>query len=252
MVKYEAFTKISLIVLATIIITVLLIKRFVYFKPSAVFVPYKETYKDVSEGNIHGWFVQGQNDKVVLICHGNAGNISHRQHLIDSLHKLGYSVLIFDYAGYGRSRGIPSEMQFYQDASVFANIAMRKFDKNNIIVYGESIGAAVAAHITRKYQFKTLIIDSGLPSIKKYIKCKVSFLGFMSFVFSEFNTEEYLQGCRANILVLHSINDEIIPYHITEVVRKYAKLVINIHGTHNNRIIPWEELDKFITQSCQK
>ena len=55
----------------------------------------------------------------------------------------------------------------------FANIAMRQIDKNNIIVYGESIGAPIDAHITRKYQFKTLFFDYGLPIIKKVsnVKC---------------------------------------------------------------------------------
>lgn len=249
MVKYETFIKILLIALSVIIITVLLIKRFVYFKPSLVFIPYKEHYQDISEGNLHGWFIQGNNNKVVIICHGNAGNISHRQQLIDPLNQLGYSVIIFDYSGYGRSRGVPSEPQFYQDASVFANIAMRQFDRNNIIVYGESIGAPVAVHIARKYGFNTIVIDSGLPNIKKYIKGKIPFLGFMSFLFSEFDTEKFLRGYGGNVLFMHSLNDEIIPYDVTEIVRTYSTKILNIQGSHNNRIIPWEEVNKFILES---
>ena len=147
---YENTIKIVLIVLAIVIISVLLIKRFLYFQPSTDFLPYKETYKDISEGNLHGWLIQG-GQKIVIVCHGNTGNISHRQYIIDSLEKLGYSVLIFDYSGYGRSRGIPSEKQFYQDASVFVNMMLKQTDKSNIILYGESIGAPVAAFIARKY-----------------------------------------------------------------------------------------------------
>ena len=116
---YENIIKICLITTVVIIITVLLIKRFIYFQPSNEFIPYKETYQDISEGNLHGWFIGEKGNKTVLICHGNGGNISHRQYLIEPLTKLGYSVLIFDYSGYGRSRGIPSETQFYHDASVF-------------------------------------------------------------------------------------------------------------------------------------
>lgn len=228
---------------------VLLIKRFVYFRPSSVFIPYKEHYQDISDGNVHGWFIQGHNNKVVMICHGNAGNISHRQQLIDPLNQLGYSVIIFDYSGYGNSRGIPSEAQFYQDASLFANIAMRRFDKNNIIVYGESIGATVAVYIARKYGFNTIVIDSGLPSINKYIKGTMPFLGFMSFLFSEFDTEKILRDYKGNVLFMHSIYDEIIPYDVTEIIRTYSTKILNIRGSHNNRIIPWDEVNTFIQKS---
>jgi pimeloyl-ACP methyl ester carboxylesterase len=244
---YENIIKICLITLVIIIITILLIKRFVYFQPSSTFVPYSETYEDISEGNLHGWFIGEKGAKTVLICHGNTGNISHRQHLIDPLIELGYSVLIFDYSGYGRSRGIPSESQFYHDASVFIEILLEFTNKNNIILYGESIGAAVAAYIARKYQIDTLIIDSGLPSIKKYIHSHFSILGsLMGFLFSEFNTVEFLKGYNGSMLIMHSPADEIIPYIITDEIRTYSKQSINIKGTHNNRDIPWDQVDLFI------
>ena len=244
---YENVIKICLIALAVIIISVLLIKRFVYFQPSSDFLPYKETYQDISEGNLHGWFIGNKGTQTILICHGNAGNISHRQHLIDPLIDIGYSVLIFDYSGYGRSRGIPSESQFYQDASVFAEILLGFTPKDNIILYGESIGAPVAAYIARKYQINTLILDSGLPSIKKYIKARFRILGtLLGFLFSEFNTINFLQGYNGNILVMHSLSDEIIPYIITDEIRATAKQIINLQGTHNNKIIPWDEVNLFI------
>lgn len=244
----ENIIKIGLIVLSITIITVLLIKRFVYFRPITEFLPYKNTYQDISEGNLHGWFIGNKgNHPTVLICHGNAGNISHKQSLIDCIADLGYSVMIFDYSGYGRSRGIPSELQLYQDASIFTEMLLEFTNINNIILYGESIGAPVAAYIARKYQINTLIIDSGLPSIKKYIKSRFSFLGsLLGFLFSEFNTESYLHGYKGNLLVMHSLTDEIIPYIITDVMRANATEVIIIKGTHNNRIIPWDKVDTFI------
>ena len=253
---YENLIKICLIALAVVIVSVLLIKRFVYFQPSSDFIPYKNTYQDISEGNLHGWFIGAKGNKTVLICHGNAGNISHRQSLVDPLVDLGYSVMIFDYSGYGRSRGIPSETQFYKDASVFTELLMEFTDNNNIILYGESIGAPVAAYIARKYQINTLIIDSGLPSIKKYIQSKFGILGgLLGFLFSEFNTESFLaagNGYTGNILVMHSPSDEIIPYTITDVVRSCATQTINIKGTHNSRIIPWDQVDQFINIQSRK
>ena len=132
----------------------------------------------------------------------------------------------------------------------FTDILLQFTDKNNIILYGESIGAPVAAYIARKYQIDTLIIDSGLPSVKKYIKSRFSVLGsLLGFLFLEFNTVEFLSGYNGNLLVMHSPMDEIIPYIITDEIRSYAKEVINIQGTHNNRIINWEKVDLFIKNS---
>ena len=244
---YENFIKICLMVLSVLIIAVLLIKRFVYFQPSLEFLPYKENYQDIYEGNLHGWFVGEKGNKTILLCHGNSGNISHRQYLIDSLSDLGYSVLIFDYSGYGRSKGVPSETQMYHDASVFTDILLGFTDKNNVILYGESIGAPVAAYIARKYSIKILILDSGLPSIKKYVKSCFGVLGSsMGFIFSEFDTVSFLKGYKGSTLVMHSVNDEIIPYITSDDVRLYAKDVINMKGTHNDRIIEWDKLNDFI------
>jgi hypothetical protein len=241
--------KIFLFILIIIIISILIIKRFVYFRPTSEFLPYKENYQDMSKGNIHGWFLKGKNGKAILFCHGNGGNISHRQNEIDALNDLGYSVLIFDYSGYGRSKGVPSEKQFYYDASIFATMLLKDYHKNNIIVYGESIGAPVAAYTARKYNFPILIIDSGLPSIKKYISYKSKILGLLlGFIFPEFNTELYINGYKGKILVLHSKTDEIIPYKITEFMRKLATQHIIIQGSHNDKILPWKKIDDFINQ----
>lgn len=245
---YENIIKLSLIILSILIIITLLIKRFVYFQPTSEFISHKDNYQDISEGNLHGWFIGDKvNKPTVLICHGNKGNISHRQSLIDPLSEMGYSVMIFDYSGYGKSKGIPSEKQLYHDASVFTNILLEFVDKNNIILYGESIGASIASYIARKYQINTLIIDSGLPSIKKYIKSHYNVLGsLLGFIFFEFNTEDYLKGYKGRILIIHSPTDEIIPYIITDIMRSNATEVINIQGSHNNRIIPWDKIDLFI------
>lgn len=253
---YENLFQIILIILTVMIMAVLLIKRFVYFRPDHNFLQHKGSYQDISEGNLHGWFIEGKdkkasdektpNKKVVLFCHGNGGNISHRQSHIDALSKLGYDVLIFDYSGYGRSIGIPSEQQFYHDASVFTEILLSRYDKNDIILYGESMGAAVASYIAVKYRINTIIIDSGLPSVQRYVKRNYGILGFLSFLFTGFETDTYLKNCKGKILVMHSPSDDIIPYDITDVMRNSATSVINITGTHNIRNIPWEQVDKFI------
>lgn len=245
----EDVVKIAIIVLVIIILGILLVKRFVYFKPSSLMLPSKENYKNIYEGNLHAWYLEGSNKKVILYCHGNGGNISYCQSHIDSLNSLGYSVLIFDYSGFGNSKGVPSESQLYQDVSIFVEYLMRTFDKKNIVLYGFSIGASIASYVARKYNITTLIIESGLPSIKKLIKHKWCFISPLSFMFSEFNTERYLMGFKCNLLVMHSLNDEIIPYQITDVLRSLAKTSIDLKGMHNSNDIPWNKVDEFIKEN---
>jgi len=126
------------------------------------------------------------------------------------------------------------------------DFTIKEYHKNDIIVYGESIGAPVAAYLVRKYYTPILIIDSGLPSIQKYIKGKIKLLSFLSFLFPEFDTEKYVNGYKGKILFMHSLNDEVIPYEITENIRNLSTHIIKIQGTHNNRNIPWKDVNEII------
>jgi hypothetical protein len=253
---YEIIIKLSFIILAILITGVLLVKRYLYFRPVREFLPFqddnlKNNIEELYEGDLHGWFLRGKTSHVILFCHGNGGNISHRQEMISSLNKLGYSVLIFDYSGYGKSSGIPSEKQLYHDANRFMQILLINYKVKNIIPYGESIGACIALHIALKYQTPKVIIDSGIPSIKKIIQYKFSFISFLSFIFSEFNTEEYLFAYKGKILVMHSMQDEIIPYNTIQKIKSRADKFIDIEGTHNNRVIPWDKVNHFLNENIR-
>lgn len=239
--------KILFITISVLFILVLIIKRFVYFHPEYKFSVPKENYEDVREGNLHAWYKKGQTGKIILFCHGNAGNISHRQDKLSKLLEMGHSILIFDYSGFGQSKGVPNEQLCYSNADIFVNYLIRKgYEKNNIIPYGESLGAAVASYTARKYDLPVVIIESGLPGISKLLKTKNKFLGFFSFIFNEFNTESYLDGYKGKILVLHCINDEIIPYNSIEKIKQLATKFIDMNGSHNNPEIPWNEIKEFI------
>ena len=238
--------KFGIIAIAFIFIAILIIKRFCYFRPSYEFMEPIANYEDIREGNVHAWFLAGQNGKVVLFCHGNAGNISNRQNKVTSLNKMGYSVLIFDYRGFGQSKGVPCEDSCYRDACVYTDVLIKKAGRENIICYGESLGAAVAAHVALKYNIGILIIESGLPSIQQFIKSKMVVLGILGFLFPEFNTVNYLKTYKGRVLMLHCLHDEIVSWDSTEEMRGLVKTVIEMEGNHNNPNIPWEKINEFI------
>ena len=240
--------KILIILLCVVFIIILIVKRFAYFRPKYDFVAPTENYLDIREGNLHAWYKPGNSGKIILFCHGNAGNISYRQTKLSTLLKLGHSVLIFDYSGFGQSKGVPSEQMCYSNADIFFSYILRKgYKKENIIPYGESIGSAVAAYISRKYGLPSVIIEGGIPSISELLKYWYPKIGsILGYIFYEFNTISYLQGYKGKILVLHCINDEIIPYSISKKLRDIATLSFDMDGSHNMPVIPWEEVKKFI------
>ena len=240
--------KILLILLSIIFIISLIIKRFAYFRPTYDFISPKDNYEDIREGNLHAWYKRGTSNKIILFCHGNAGNISYRQNKLMEISKLGHSFIIFDYSGFGQSRGVPSEQMCYANADMFIRFLFRKgFKKEDIIPYGESLGAAVASHVAKKYGLPAVIIESGLPSIKDIVNYWYPNLGIvLGLIFNEFDTISYLKDYKGKILVMHCINDENVPYKLANKFRELATLFIEMDGSHNNPIIPWNILNNFI------
>lgn len=238
--------KLLLILIVFLFVLILVVKRFAYFRPSYDFSAPKDNYQDIREGNLHAWYKQG-GDKVMLFCHGNGGNLSHRQQKLIALNKLGFSVLIFDYSGYGQSRGVPNEQLFYANASMFVEYLLRKeYKLENIIPYGESMGAAVAAYIARKYNLPKIVLESSLPGIKYLIKSWHPSLSFLSLIFNEFDTVSFMKGYKGKSLLLHCVNDEIVPYQTIAELKSLVTKSIDMDGSHNNPAIPWEDIQKFI------
>lgn len=241
--------KLLLILIVILFVLILVIKRFAYFRPSYDFTVPRDNYQDIYEGNLHAWYKKGTSDKVILFCHGNGGNLSYRQEKFIEFSKMGYSVLIFDYSGFGQSRGVPNEQLCYANADIFVNYLLRKgYKLENIIPYGESLGAAVAAFIGRKYNLPKVILESSLPGVKYLIKFWYPILSFLSIIFDEFNTVSFMNGYRGKSLVLHCVNDEIVPYQTISELKPLATKFIDMEGSHNSPVIPWGEIQKFLDE----
>lgn len=248
--KTETLVKVGLVVIVALVIIILLIKRFVYFQPSSRFIPTQEAYKPIHHRHLHGWLLEVRDSqKIVLLCHGNGGNISHRESKMKEINNLGYSVLGFDYSGYGKSGGIPNEQQLYDDTSSMVALLRQEYTPDQIILYGESMGAPVATYAARRYSIPTLILESPLPSMKILIQHKYRMLAWLSFLFPEFDTAAYLNGYRGRSLLLHAPTDEVIPYDSTIHLQQMSTLHIPMDGSHNEPLIPWQQIKEFIEKS---
>lgn len=203
---------------------------------------------------LHSWYIPSADDtndndkKVVLFFHGNAGNLTHRSNFLNVFRKLNYDTLIIDYRGYGKSEGSSSEAGILLDSITAWNylVETRKIDPTNIIIFGNSLGGGVGINLVHHLQYKTkpmcLIIQSSFSSISGLVPWPLSYLC------PEFKSENKITDIDCPILIIHSPDDEIIPFsHGRKLIEKLlAKCgygvndmapncdFIEISGSHNN------------------
>jgi len=238
------------LVLAYVVVAILawaLQSKLVYFPerevpvtPADLGVRYEEVPLTASDGTkLSAWFVPAPNEKgVVLFCHGNGGNICHRLESLGVFHNLGYSVLIFDYRGYGRSEGSPSEEGTYLDArAAWENlVTARKIPPERIVLFGRSLGGAVAAKLASETSPAGLIVESSFTSIPDVGAERFWFLPVRLLCRYKYNTAKAVGRAGCAVLVIHSRDDDVTPFahgrRLYEVATE-PKEFIEISGTHN-------------------
>ncbi len=195
---------------------------------------------------IHGWYIPAPRNTVLLFFHGNAGNISHRLASIQQFHGLGQSVFIIDYRGYGQSKGRPTERGLYRDADAAWRFLTetRGIDASDIIVFGRSLGASVAAHIAARHEPRALIVESSFTSVPDIAQELYPWLPARWLTRLRHATRDYVRDVDCPVLVVHSRDDDIIPFHHGEAIYHAAnepRALLEIRGTHNDAILRDEE-----------
>ncbi|MFH1799760.1 MAG: alpha/beta hydrolase [Candidatus Omnitrophota bacterium] len=207
--------------------------------PRALGLLYEDVYFETADHKrLNGWYfpVPGAAE-TLLFFHGNAGNISHRIEKIVLLRGLGLSVFIFDYRGYGKSRGTPSEAGFYRDADAAYEYLTKKrgLSAGQVVLYGESIGGAVAVDLASRKEVKALVTEETFSSVKDMAPLILRWVP--PFVFgSKFDSLSKIRNVRCPKLILHSPDDEIVPYALGEKLFEAAgppKQFLRIRGGHN-------------------
>lgn len=189
---------------------------------------------------ISAWYVPADFERAVLLfCHGNAGNISHRLDSIRIFHDLGLSVLIFDYRGYGKSEGSPDEEGTYRDAEAGYDYLtnQRGVSPEKIVLFGRSLGSAVAAETALRRTAGALIVESGFTSVPDLGRHYYPFLPVRLISRYHYTTIEKIVRIAAPKLLIHSPDDEIIPFSHGEALFAKAgdpKKFLAIRGGHND------------------
>lgn len=186
--------------------------------PAAIDLDYRDVYFHNADGTrLHGWYVPGDPEKpVVLYFHGNAANISYRVDNLAYLHRLGVSVFIFDYRGYGQSDGEPlSENDLYEDGrAACKQLFQLGWERENTIFFGRSLGAAVALQIALELEPAQLIMEAPFTSIAD-IAWHTAPLSFGMFGrwngVRGFNNLEKIGQLNLPLLMIHGGKDIVVP-----------------------------------------
>ena len=213
-----------LIVYLSIVLVVMFLENSLIFFPSpypdGVWHPAGLAFEDASfqsaDGTpLHGWYVPKKNARAaVLFCHGNAGNITHRAHILQMLHhRVNVSTLIFDYRGYGRSEGKPNEAGVLADARAARRwLADReKIAEADVVLMGESIGGAVAVDLAARDGARALVLISTFSSLPDVAAYHYPWLPVRWAMRTRLDSENKIGNYHGPLLQSHGDADIIVP-----------------------------------------
>ena len=211
--------------------------------PADVGMEFEDVSFEAADGvALHGWFVPGASERTVLFFHGNAGNISHRLESIRQFRGLGLSVFIIDYRGYGQSAGRTTESGIYRDADAAWRYLTetRGLRGSDIIVFGRSLGASVASRLAAAERPLGLIVESSFTSVPDVAAELYPWLPARWLSRLRHATRDHVKNAQCPVLVIHSRDDEIIPFHhgqaIFEAARK-PRTLLELRGSHNDAFL---------------
>ncbi|MDO4786162.1 MAG: alpha/beta hydrolase [Fretibacterium sp.] len=220
---------------------------------------YEDVTLTAADGvRLHAWYVPAENARATLLfCHGNGGNLSWRVDSLRIFHDLGLSSLIFDYRGYGRSEGKPSVAGVALDArAAWEWLENRGVAPDDIVLFGRSLGGAVALSLTRHVKPRLLILESTFAS--PFGAVRLNFLAplLRLAVGDIWNSREAARRLTMPTLCIHSPDDGIVPYR--EGRRLYEavasdKTFVEIRGGHNEGFLKSQSvyipaLDAFLSE----
>jgi fermentation-respiration switch protein FrsA (DUF1100 family) len=179
---------------------------------------------------LHGWWLHGRGARVLVWFHGNAGNISHRldnaKRLID---RFGLDILLVDYRGYGLSEGRPSEAGLYRDGLAMYDEAVRRgFGPARIVLFGRSLGAAVAVEVGLQRRSAAMILETPFRSVPAMARAHYPFIPAV-LIRSRFDVEAKIAAVEVPKLILHGDRDEIVPLAHAQRIFDLARPPKRIH-----------------------
>lgn len=202
---------------------------------------YEDVHLQTDDGErLHGWWIPAEEERgALLFFHGNAGNISGRLDSIEQFRRLGLSVLIVGYRGYGQSSGAPTEEGLYRDAdAAWRHLTEeRGYASNQIVVFGRSLGSGPATWLANRCAPSALILESPFTSVPDAAARRFPFVPVRHLARSRFDNESRIARIEMPLLIIHSPQDRVIPFEHGQQLYEEAhdpKAFLEIEGGHND------------------
>lgn len=199
---------------------------------------------------LHGWWIPANstkidNRKVILYFHGNGGNISYNLTPAQRFQSLGFSVFMIDYRGYGKSEGnFPTEAEVYRDSQTAWHylVEQRKIKPQNIIIYGHSLGGAIAIDLAvRQPQAGGIIAENTFTSLRQMVDYQSQFYQVFPIdliLHQRFDSLGKLRLLQIPLLLIHGTSDRTVPSFMSQRLFNLAnvpkQLLLVPYADHNN------------------
>jgi len=174
---------------------------------------------------ILGWYKNNNLSKykTVLFLHGNAGTLENRIHKINHFEKINVNFLLVAWRGFSGNKGKPTEKGLYEDArSAVKWLEEKGIRKNNIILYGESLGTGVVTEIAQNENFAGVILESPFTSMIDAGKDKYPFLPVKILLKDKYESDKKIKNIKSPVLIMHGKVDKIVPFHMGQTMYELA------------------------------
>lgn len=222
-------------------------------EPKDYHLAYEDAWPSTDDNvRLHGWFLEAEGASFCLIFfHGNATNISGVLLYAQEWVARGVSVLLLDYRGYGQSEGsikVGSDIFLDAEAGVRWLGSEKGFAPSQIILYGQSIGAAAAIELATRERFRALVLEAPFTSIEDLSRTHYGFApGFLLKDFS-YRNEAKMKQIKCRLLIVHGTEDEVCPFWMGKRLFEAApdpKEFLEIEGAHHNDLFDVAGNDAF-------
>ena len=205
---------------------------------------------------LHGWWIRGAGRRVLLYFHGNAGNAADRLERARALHdRFGLDIFLVDWRGYGRSEGSPSEEGLQRDGrAVYRTAIEAGFHPDQIVLFGESLGGAVAIELGAKWACAGVVLETPFLSARALARVHYPWVP-LSLVQDRWNNEARVADIPVPKLFLLAERDEVAPAsqgrRLFETARGVRELLV-VPGAHHNDVwivggdVYWKAWEKFL------
>ena len=190
-----------------------------------------------------GWHVAPRDGKpVILYFHGNGGALRYRVERFHKLIREGLGLVAVEYRGYAGSEGSPSEAGLFADAEAAYAFAAGRYRPEQIVLWGESLGSGVAVYLAAEKPVGRVILEAPFTSAAAVASGRYWFMPVRLLMKDQFRSDERIASVTAPVLILHGVNDRVVPYAMGERMFDLAQgkkhIVRFLEGSH-------EDLDQY-------